>query len=657
VSDVASALPRWQGKTLWARDRAAPLTEFLRTEAASALMLVAGIVIAIAWANISDTGYESFWHTHFYLGVGSVGINQDLRTWLNSGLMTLFFLVVGLETRRELDLGDLRERRRFVLPIVTGLTGMAIPLAIYLAFNAGQPSAHGWGVAMSTDTALALGLLALFGREVPDRMRVFVLTVFVVDDLGALLVIAFVYSDKIVVMPLLVAAAVYVLMLVAVRFRLQRRSVFVVLGIVVWGLLRASGVDPVVAGLAIGLAVPAYSPSRTELEDATGLVRAFREQPTPELARSARAGLAAALSPNARLQSFYHPWTSYLIVPLFALANAGVVLNGSFLAKAYTAPITLGVLIGYVAGKPVAVMLSSWLVTRVSHGKIVPPIGWAAVLGSGTIAGIGFTAALLIATRAFTGQDLAEAKLGALSAVVVAGGLTWGVLRITQLLPAEKRARLLLGDTRLIQDLIPAVDPDHDHIRGPKQALLTIIEFGDFECPYCGQAEPVVRDILTDTSIRYVWRHLPLTDVHPRAQIAAEATEAAAAQDAFWPMHDLLLQHQDALTMDDLSGYAESLGLDVTRFNADLERHEYSTRVAQDLESADLSGVSGTPTFFINGQRHYGAFDLPTLTGAIQVARERAITGTAPDWAPDEVDPKDFPDDATEEPAADDSAS
>ena len=657
MSDVASALPRWQGKTLWARDRAAPLTEFLRTEAASALMLVAGIVIAIAWANISDTGYESFWHTHFYLGVGSVGINQDLRTWLNSGLMTLFFLVVGLETRRELDLGDLRERRRFVLPIVTGLTGMAIPLAIYLAFNAGQPSAHGWGVAMSTDTALALGLLALFGREVPDRMRVFVLTVFVVDDLGALLVIAFVYSDKIVVMPLLVAAAVYVLMLVAVRFRLQRRSVFVVLGIVVWGLLRASGVDPVVAGLAIGLAVPAYSPSRTELEDATGLVRAFREQPTPELARSARAGLAAALSPNARLQSFYHPWTSYLIVPLFALANAGVVLNGSFLAKAYTAPITLGVLIGYVAGKPVAVMLSSWLVTRVSHGKIVPPIGWAAVLGSGTIAGIGFTAALLIATRAFTGQDLAEAKLGALSAVVVAGGLTWGVLRITQLLPAEKRARLLLGDTRLIQDLIPAVDPDHDHIRGPKQALLTIIEFGDFECPYCGQAEPVVRDILTDTSIRYVWRHLPLTDVHPRAQIAAEATEAAAAQDAFWPMHDLLLQHQDALTMDDLSGYAESLGLDVTRFNADLERHEYSTRVAQDLESADLSGVSGTPTFFINGQRHYGAFDLPTLTGAIQVARERAITGTAPDWAPDEVDPKDFPDDATEEPAADDSAS
>jgi Na+/H+ antiporter NhaA len=649
VADLASALPRWQGKTLWAQDRAAPLREFLRTEAASALILVTGILAAIVWANVSDASYESFWHTRFYLGVGSTGINQDLRDWLNSGLMTLFFLVVGLETRRELDLGDLRERRRFVLPIVTGLTGMAIPLAIYLAFNAGRPSAHGWGVAMSTDTALALGLLAMFGREVPDRMRVFVLTVFVVDDIGALLVIAFVYSDKITVMPLVVAVAAFVVMVLSVRLRLQRRWVFVVLGIVVWGALRASGVDPVVAGLAIGLAVPAYSPSREDLEDATGLVRQFREQPTPELARTARQGLTAALSPNSRLQSFYHPWTSFLIVPLFALANAGVVLNGSFLAQAYTAPITLGVLAGYVAGKPIAVVLSSWVVTRLSHGKIQPPIGKAAVLGSGTIAGIGFTAALLIATRAFTGQDLAEAKLGALSAVLVAAGLTWGVLRVTQLLPTEKRTRLLLGDTRLIQDLIPAVDPEHDHIRGPKQALLTIIEFGDFECPFCGQAEPVVRDILTDTTIRYVWRHLPLTDVHPRAQLAAEASEAAGAQGAFWPMHDLLLQHQDALTMMDLRGYAESLGLDMDRFRDEMERQMYETRVAQDVESADLSGVSGTPTFFINGQRHYGAFDLATLTAAMQTARERALTGQAPDWAPDEVDPKDFPDDATEE--------
>ncbi|HEV2975762.1 MAG TPA: Na+/H+ antiporter NhaA, partial [Solirubrobacteraceae bacterium] len=548
------------------------------------------------------------------------------RTWLNSGLMTLFFLVVGLETRRELDLGDLRERRRFVLPIITGLLGMAFPVAIYLAFNAGRPGAHGWGVAMSTDTALALGLLALFGREVPDRMRVFVLTVFVVDDLGALLVIAFVYSDKLVFMPLVIAVAAYALLFVAVRFRLQRRSVFVVLGIVVWGALRASGVDPVVAGLAIGLAVPAFPPSRSDLEDATGLVRRFREQPTPELARTARQGLTAALSPNARLQSFYHPWTSFLIVPLFALANAGVVLNGGFLARAYTAPITLGVLIGYVAGKPIAVTFSSWLVIRLSHGKVRPPIGRAAVLGSGTIAGIGFTVALLIATRAFTGQNLAEAKLGALSAVLVAAGLTWGVLRVTQLLPAERRARLLLGDTRLIQDLIPAVDPERDHIRGPKQALITVIEFGDFECPYCGQAESVVRELLASfgDDVRYVWRHLPLNDVHGSAQLAAEAVEAAAAQDSFWEMYDALLSHQDQLNPQGISAIANDLGFDLDRFWSELRHHEHAPRIAEDVASADASGVSGTPTFFINGRRHRGAYDIDTLTQSVRAARNRA---------------------------------
>ena len=339
------------------------------------MVLVAGIAVAIIWANVSDTSYEAFWHAQLSIGVGPFGISQDLRTWLNSGLMTLFFLVVGLETRREFDLGDLRERRRFILPLTAGLAGMAIPIAIYLAINAGRPSAHGWGVAMSTDTALALGLLAVLGRDIPDRMRVFVLTVFVVDDLVALLVIAVFYSDQISFTPLLVALAVFALLLLAVRLRLQRRSVFAVLGIAMWGALRTSGIDPVAAGLAIGLIAPAYTPVRGELEDVTVLVRRFREQPTPEFARTAQAGLVSVLSPNERLQAFYHPWTSYVIVPLFALANAGIVVNAGFLARAYAAPVTLGVLIGYVVGKPIAVIVSSWAVTRLSHGRIRPPIG------------------------------------------------------------------------------------------------------------------------------------------------------------------------------------------------------------------------------------------------------------------------------------------
>ena len=627
-ADSRAVVSRWRGRTAWARDRSAPLRAFVRTESGSAIVLVAGIVTALAWANIDASSYETVWRTDFSIALGRYGITQDLRTWVNSGLMTLFFLVVGLETRREFDLGDLRERRRFVLPIVAGVAGMIIPIGIYLLINQGRMSVHGWGVAMSTDTALALGVLAVLGRDIPDRMRVFVLTVFVVDDLAALAVIAVAYSDRVTLTPLAVAAAAFALLLLAVRLRLERRMVFVGLGILMWGALRTSGVDPIVAGLAIGLAAPAYTPARDELQAATGLVREFREQPTPELAKSARVGLSSTLSPNARLQTLFHPWTSYLIVPVFALANAGIVLSADFLSHAYTAPVTLGVLVGYVVGKPLAVVSSSWAVTRLSRGRIRPPIGDAAVIASGTIAGIGFTVALLIADRAFAGPELDQAKLGALSAAVLAALVTWAVLRITALLPAQRRARALLGDPRLIQDLIPAVDPDRDHVRGPHRAAITVIEFGDFECPYCGQAEPVVRELLADTTIRYVWRNLPLTDVHPRAQMAAEAAEAAAAQGAFWPMHDLLLQHQDALTRDDLLHYAERLDLDTARLGDDLDRGAYATRIAQDVESADLSGVSGTPTFFINGQRHYGAYDIDTLTAAITAERQRiaAIT-------------------------------
>jgi protein-disulfide isomerase len=406
------------------------------------------------------------------------------------------------------------------------------------------------------------------------------------------------------------------------------RIVYAVLGIVVWGALLASGVDPIVSGLAIGLTASAYSPGRSDLEEATGLFRLFREQPTPELARSATTGLTSTLSPNARLQHFYHPWTSYLIVPLFALANAGIVLNGSFLAHAYTAPVTLGILIGYLAGKPVAVVATSWVITRMTSGRIRPPVGWAAVLGSGTIAGIGFTVSLLIATRAFHGTQLDEAKLGALSAALGASLVTWTVYRITGLLSPTRRAAALLGRADQLVDLVPEVDPDRDHIRGPATASVTVVEYGDFECPYCGQAEPVVRDLLADTDVRYVWRHLPLTDVHPQAQLAAEASEAAAAQGAFWPMHDLLMSRQDNLRPTDLVKYAAELGLDPDRFHTDLKRHEHAARIARDVESADLSGVSGTPTFFVNEQRHYGAYDIQTLTVAVKTARARA--GIAP---------------------------
>ncbi len=615
---------RLSGRSLWTRGIATPMRAFLRTEAGSSGVLVAAIVLALLWANLMPDSYTSFWHTDFSLRFGEEELSLDLREWINSGLMTLFFLVVGLEARREFDLGDLRERSRFVLPVVAGVAGMILPILIFVAFNAGGEGAHGWGVAMSTDTALALGLLALVGRGVPDRVRVFLLTVFVVDDLIALLVIAVVYSENISMMPLIAAIVAFGIIFALSLYGVRNPTVYVFLGILTWAALLTSGVDPVVAGLAIGLTAPAYSPGRDDLEQASGLFRLFREQPTPELARSATLGLTSTLSPNDRLQHLYHPWTSYLIVPLFGLANAGITIDLDFLARAFTSPITLGIIFGYTFGKPIAVTISSWALTRFTKGKVKPLVGWVGVLGSGTIAGIGFTVSLLIATLAFEGDALAEAKLGLLSTLVIASAVTWTVFRLAKLLSPPKKAAALLGDAEQLIDLVDDVDPDNDHVRGPENASVTLVEYGDFECPYCGLAETVVRELVKDDDLRYVWRHLPLTDVHPRAQVAAEVSEAAAAQGKFWEMHDLLLANQDKLQPTDLMGYAKQLGLDDDRIHDEVKRHVAAGRVARDVETADLSGVSGTPTFFINGQRHYGAYDIETLAKAIKTARARA---------------------------------
>jgi Na+/H+ antiporter NhaA len=621
---AASAAP-FTGRTAWVRNVESPLRNFLRTETGSAAVLFAATVAALAWANGDVSSYERVWNTTLSIRLGGHDISHTLRYWLDDGLMTFFFFVVGLEARREFDLGELRERRRIELPLAAGLCGMVVPALIFLAFNAGRSSAHGWGAAMSTDTAFALGMLALVGRRFPLRLRAFLLTFSVVDDLAALVVIATVYSSAVHAGALLLAVLVYAVSVTLVTLRVRGGFLYFGIGVVAWYALSRSGVDPVVIGLAMGLLAWASPAGRPDLELASDLFRSFREQPTPELARTARTGLTRALAPNERLQLLWHPWTSYVIVPLFGLANAGVKIDAGFLGRAFGSTITLGILIGYVVGKPVGVAGGSLLVTAMSRGRLRPPVGWAAVAGGGAIAGVGFTVALLIAQLAFSGEELAQAKVGILSAAACSALATWLLFRGTELLPRRARLRALLGTGEPLVDLAVPVDPERDHVRGPDDAPVTVVEYGDFECPFCGQAEPVIRELLRDFGdVRYVWRHLPLNDVHPHTQQAAEASEAAAAQGAFWEMHDLLFAHQDALERDDLIGYAKSLGLDVERFAEDLDGHAGAARVAEDVDGADLSSVSGTPTFFVNGRRHYGAYDIDTLSKAVRAARARA---------------------------------
>ena len=313
-------------------------------------------------------------------------------------------------------------------------------------------------------------------------------------------------------------------------------------------------------------------------------------------------------------------------MPLFALANAGVAISAELPAAAFTAPITLGILVGYVVGKPLGTAGAAWLVTKVTAGRIQPPVGWAAVLGAGTIAGIGFTVSLLIARWPSTARSWtrpSSASCPPRCAHPRSPGSCSGPPRGCP----SGCAPALLGTAEQITDLAVPVDPERDHVRGPMKSPVTVVEYGDFECPYCGQAEPVVRELLADYGdVRYVWRHLPLTDVHPHAQLAAEGAEAADRPGrVLGDARHAAGAPGRAAPRATCSGYAAELGLDVAKFTDDLRNHVGAAHVAEDVDSADLSGVSGTPTFFVNDRRHYGAYDIDALTEAVRSARARAF--------------------------------
>ena len=626
MSITTEAVP-FGGRTAWARNLAAPVRSFLSTEAGGAFVMLGAAIAALVWANSPWWHtYQSVWTTELSIHLGTTGIAADLRTWVNEGLMTLFFLVVGLEAKRQLDLGELRERSRLAIPVFGAIGGVTVPILIYLAFNAGRAGGRGWGAAMSSDTAFALAAVALVTPRTATRIRVFLLTLAVADDLAALVVIATVYTTHVSVLALGIAIVLFAA-LVALRYApFGRAAISVGLAVGIWVAMFKSGIDPVISGLAIGLGTSAYPPSRDDLERATALTREFREQPTPELARSAQQSLQSAISPNERLQYDLHPWTSYVIVPLFALANAGIHMTSKLMSDAISSPITWGILLGYVVGKPIGVFTGSWIASRPAFHGPRSPISEPVLLTAGACAGIGFTVSLLVSSLAFTGTELDEAKLGALCTVLVAPAVAWALTRLIRKLPEGLRARQVARTAEDILDLTADVDPDYDHIRGPDDAPVTLVEYGDFECPYCGMAESTIRELLAShgDDVRYVWRHLPLNDVHLSAQLAAEASEAAAAQGKFWEMYDILLGHQGEFTPRDLTGYATQLGLDVDRFKDELRRREYARRVSEDVASADESGVSGTPTFFINGRRHYGVYDIDTLTEAVGAAKRRA---------------------------------
>jgi NhaA family Na+:H+ antiporter len=416
-----------------ARLVARPVQEFLRVEAAGSLLLLLAAAVALVWANSPwAASYDSLWHTHLTLDVGSLHLDESLQHWVNDALMVVFFFVVGLEIKYELVNGDLRDPRTAALPIVAAVGGMVVPAGIYLAFNPpGSAGSSGWGIPMATDIAFAVGVLGVLGRRIPSAARLFLLTLAIVDDIGAILVIAVFYTSELSLGWLALAIGLLAVMAIAKRLRVWTTVLYAVLGVGVWFALLESGVHATLAGVAIGLLAPATPLLKEDVARgyATEALR-DRHLDADELARL-RFLLKESVSVVERLQTTLHPVSAYVVLPVFALANAGVELGA--IDRVLTEPVGLGIVLGLVLGKPVGIFLASFAAVRLGLGRLPESTTWPMVLGLGTVGGIGFTVSIFIAGLSFPGADLltAEAKIAILLASLFAAVLGVGVLLLS----------------------------------------------------------------------------------------------------------------------------------------------------------------------------------------------------------------------------------
>ncbi|GIG39567.1 Na(+)/H(+) antiporter NhaA [Cellulomonas phragmiteti] len=398
------------------------LRAFLATEAGSAVVLLVATVAALVWANSPwREAYTALWHTPAGVFVGDVGIELDLQHWVNDLAMAVFFAVVGLEINREATRGELRDPRAVAVPALGALGGLLVPVLVFLAFNAGTEAARGWGVVMSTDTAFLVGVLALFGPRCPDRLRLFLLTLAIVDDIGAIAAMAVFYTDDVDARALAAAGALVVVLLVLRRRGVWRLTPHVVVGLALWVAVLASGVHATIAGVLVGLLVPTSVPHERRRHEVAVQARRFLSEGGAHREHAAEVAGRAAVPTGDRLQRVLHPWSAYLVVPLFGLANAGVRLDPATLADAFGSRLTVGVAVALVLGNAVGITGAATLALRLGLGDLPGLVRWGHLLGGAVLAGIGFTISLFIAQLAFDDPVLLErAKIGVLAGSLVA---------------------------------------------------------------------------------------------------------------------------------------------------------------------------------------------------------------------------------------------
>src|SRR5690348_2092586 len=406
------------------------LRSFLANEAGGALLLLVAAVIGLIWANIPGGSYESVWSTPTLVQIGDASVALDLRHWVNDAAMSIFFLVVGLEISREVTVGELHSVRSVVVPALGAIGGLLTPALIYLAFNHGGPAAAGWGIPMSTDTAFLIGILALFGPRCPDQLRLFLLTLAIVDDIGAITVMAVFYTPSVSV-PALVVTGVLVVVLLLVRWLgVWRLAPYLLVGLLLWGAVFASGVHPTLAGVLLGLIVPAAPVEDEQAERLRYYGRALIDRADPARARLATAAARATVPANDRLQNELHPLSAFVVVPLFGLANAGVALGGDALSSALHSSVAIGIVVALLVGNAVGISVAAGIALRSGWGALPGRVRYGHLIGGAVLAGIGFTISLFITDLAFTDELLRrDAKIGVLAGSLLAAVLGSLLLR------------------------------------------------------------------------------------------------------------------------------------------------------------------------------------------------------------------------------------
>ena len=418
-----------------------PIQKFIHTEETGAVVLLLAAAAALALANSpwSDQ-YADFWHTKLSIDLHIFALTEDLQHLVNDGLMALFFFVVGLEIKRELVHGELSTFKRAALPVVAAIGGMAIPALIYLSFNPTGEASKGWGIPMATDIAFALGVLALLGRRLPPELRVFLLGLAVFDDLGAIAVIAIFYVETISWLDLWLAIATFAAMAACVRMGYRSQVLYPVLFFIMWQFFLNSGVHATLAGVLAATLVPAGPGVDRDwyADSVQGLIRQFRRATNVGRTDEAQA-LAAEIGrlsrgtegPMERLEATIHPWVSFLVLPVFALANAGIVFTSETVSAATSSNVTMGIAAGLLAGKVVGIVGFTWLALRLKLAVLPMAVGWAHVLGVAALCGMGFTVSLFVSAIAFTDAALVDqAKIGVFGASLVAGAAGYLILRL-----------------------------------------------------------------------------------------------------------------------------------------------------------------------------------------------------------------------------------